>query len=293
MSIEFREVTFAPLQHLSVSASSGAFIGLTGSLEGGAAELIHLALGQRQPEAGEVLREGSIVCEFQLGQLDAIRANLRLLELEKARRTGATVFLFTQDPQLMDRFCDEVWWVDDGKLRQKGDPREVMNAWLREAGVRMRQMASGMPLAVHPVFRRGDGRAELTGLELKDSAGQENLSFASGQDMEVVARFRYKEAVSDPVIGIMLRTRIGVEVFGTNTELEGVRVGPCEPGATRRVSFRFCCQLCPGEYTLTVASHDPDGVWHDWLEDAVAFQVTDHRYTAGVANLRALVKASD
>ena len=48
-------------------------------------------------------------------------------------------------------------------------------------------------------------------------------------------------------------------------------------------------QLCPEEYTLTVASHDPDGVWHDWLEDAVSFAVSDDRYTAGVANLRAQV----
>jgi len=31
-------------------------------------------------------------------------------------------------------------------------------------------------------------------------------------------------------------------------------------------------------------------VWHDWLEDAVAFSVTDSRYTAGVANLRAVVE---
>jgi lipopolysaccharide transport system ATP-binding protein len=49
------------------------------------------------------------------------------------------------------------------------------------------------------------------------------------------------------------------------------------------------CDLCPQEYTLTAASHDPDGVWHDWIEDAVAFTVADSRYTAGVANLRATV----
>lgn len=55
------------------------------------------------------------------------------------------------------------------------------------------------------------------------------------------------------------------------------------------MSFQFRCDLCPQEYTLTVASHDPDGVWHEWLEDAVAFLVTDSRYTAGVANLRAQV----
>ena len=55
------------------------------------------------------------------------------------------------------------------------------------------------------------------------------------------------------------------------------------------LTFAFRCELCPQEYTLTVASHDPDGVWHDWLEDAVAFAVSDGRYTAGVANLRAQV----
>jgi hypothetical protein len=40
---------------------------------------------------------------------------------------------------------------------------------------------------------------------------------------------------------------------------------------------------------LTVASHDPDGTSHDWLDDAVAVTVVDERHTAGVANLRAKV----
>ena len=52
-------------------------------------------------------------------------------------------------------------------------------------------------------------------------------------------------------------------------------------GRYAEISFAFRAELCPGDYTLTAASHDPDGVWHDWLEDAVAFSVTDERYTAG------------
>ena len=56
--------------------------------------------------------------------------------------------------------------------------------------------------------------------------------------------------------------------------------------------FAFECNLCPQAYTLTAASHEPNGVWHDWLEDAIAFTVTDTRYTAGVANLRAEVTYS-
>jgi lipopolysaccharide transport system ATP-binding protein len=89
----------------------------------------------------------------------------------------------------------------------------------------------------------------------------------------------------------MIRTRIGLNVYGTNTELEQLKPGPVEKGDVLRVSYRFRCDLCPGEYTVTAASHDPDGVWHDWMEDAVAFSVTDSRYTAGVANLKAQVEA--
>ena len=77
---------------------------------------------------------------------------------------------------------------------------------------------------------------------------------------------------------------------GTNTELEGLKLGPCAAGEQLQISFAFLCELCNQEYTLTVASHDPDGVWHDWLEDAIAFAVADSRYTAGVANLRAAVR---
>jgi len=77
------------------------------------------------------------------------------------------------------------------------------------------------------------------------------------------------------------------DVYGTNTELEKLKLGPVAAGQTLAVEFAFRCELCPEEYTLTVASHDPDGVWHDWLEDAIAFSVCDSRYTAGVANLRA------
>ena len=109
--------------------------------------------------------------------------------------------------------------------------------------------------------------------------------------MSVRITVRFNNDVENPVIGMMIRTRIGSEVYGTNTELERYPIGPIQAGQTLRITFRFACQLCPQEYTITAASHDPNGVWHDWMEDALAFSVADSRYTAGVANLRAEVLA--
>jgi lipopolysaccharide transport system ATP-binding protein len=116
------------------------------------------------------------------------------------------------------------------------------------------------------------------------------MRWTSGEQVAIRVEVRFAAAVEDPVIGIMIRTRIGFEVYGTNTELEKLKLGPCAAGETRRVLFEFRCELCPQEYTVTAASHDPDGIWHDWLEDAITFTVVDSRYTAGVANLRATVR---
>ncbi len=138
-------------------------------------------------------------------------------------------------------------------------------------------------------LRRGDGRARLVSIETLNASGGPVSVYASGGEASIRVAVEFAAPVADPVVGIMIRTRIGMEVYGTNTELENVPLGPVAAGDRRVVQFTFRCELCPQEYTITAASHDPDGVWHDWMEDALAFRVTDSRYTAGVANLRARV----
>jgi lipopolysaccharide transport system ATP-binding protein len=91
-------------------------------------------------------------------------------------------------------------------------------------------------------------------------------------------------------VGILIRTRIGMEVYGTNTRIEHVRLGDLLAGDELEVSFRLECWLTPQQYTLTVATQDADGSSHDWLDDAIAFEVVDTRAAAGVANLRAEVE---
>jgi ABC-type polysaccharide/polyol phosphate transport system, ATPase component len=202
------------------------------------------------------------------------------------RNDGKTVFLASAELELLRRLCDEVWWVADGRVASKGDPNEVVAAYERHVADRLRREAPGSS-ALAPSMRRGDGRAEIVALETLGGNGEPTMVWNSGEPATVRITVQFHNAVEDPVIGMMIRTRIGFEVYGTNTELEKLKVGPCAAGDRRVVTFGFRCDLCPQEYTLTAASHDPDGVWHDWLEDAVAFSVADTRYTAGVANLRA------
>jgi lipopolysaccharide transport system ATP-binding protein len=229
---------------------------------------------------------GNYILDHPFAKSDAVakaRGISRLLDL---RRAGAAFLLVTYDEALLEGCADEIWWLRDGQLVARGDPAEILPVYRRHVARTLRAAGEGERARLEPAMRDGDGRAILEAVELMGENGQPATVWRSGEDASILVSVRYLRRVEEPVIGILIRTRVGLNVYGTNTELERLHLGPVEPGQTLRVTCRFRCDLCPGDYTVTAASHDPDGVWHDWQEDAVAFAVSDSRYTAGVANLR-------
>ena len=306
MSIEFKNVYAAPLAGFSAAAPAGAIIGVIGEKNSGVGELLKLAGGLLQPEQGEVaagpqrrfvalgeplnLAPAAVVALDQaLATQDAVVRARTLTGLDRLRRAGTTVLLSSHEERLLQVLCDEVWWLEAGSLASRGDPRETLDRYRRFVAEKVRSWGDTIPPRLAPAFRRGDGRAEVISIETLGSKGDPTIVWRSGEIVSVRAVVRFHEAVADPVLGMLIRTQIGFEVYGTNTELEHVKIGSRAEGETVTVTFSFLCDLCPHAYTLTLASHDPDGAAHDWLDDAVAFTVTDERPTAGVANLRAKV----
>jgi len=309
MAISFRGVTSAGLQDFEAAAPDGVVIGILGEHGSGKSSLLRLAAGLETSVSGRVEASGG--CRW-LGSSDALDllapdlpdggvlsidntfAGHDLLTRERAaiaidrlRRRGVTTLLVSHEEDLLRRLADEVWWLRAGRLAGRGDPDEMLRAYRKEVVQQLRAWGETLETAIRPRVRRGDGRAEVVRIETLGEEGHPTMVWRSGELAVVRVTVRFRNDVADPVVGIMIRTRIGLNVYGTNTELEKLRLGPVAAGQTLAVEFAFRCELCPEEYTLTVASHDPDGVWHDWLEDAIAFSVCDSRYTAGVANLRA------
>jgi len=284
VGIDFRGVRFPPLRDLTVSAPSGAVIGIVGEKGAGKGALLRLALGAVQPEAGEVVGAGErrylgpldalqlspvdlLLMEHSLAQHDALVRARALAGIGRLRSGGSTVLIVSHELDLLQAVCDEIWWLDTGTLEKRGDPREVLDAYRERIAGKVREWGATLKSPLRPT-----------------------MVWRSGENVAVRVTVRYLDAVEQPVIGIMIRTRIGLEVYGTNTELEKVSTGGCAAGDRMQIEFAFGCGLCPGEYTITAASHDADGTAHDWVDDAVAFSVVDARYTAGVANLRAKIK---
>lgn len=296
----------APLAGFSAVAPAGAIIGVIGEKNSGVTELLKLAGNATQPTEGDVvgpkerrlvalgdtlnLAPAAVVALDQaLATQDAVVRARTLTALDRLRRSGSTILIASHEDRLLEDLCDEVWWLEAGQLAAKGDPKETLVRYRRYVAERIRSWGETIAPRLAPSARRGNGRAEIISVETLGSKGESTIVFKSGEMVSIRATVRFHEAVENPVIGMLIRTQIGFEVYGTNTELERVKVGPCAAGETVTVVFAFLCDLCPHAYTITLASHDPDGTAHDWMDDAVAFTVTDERPTAGVANLRAKV----
>lgn len=283
----------------AITVPEAAVIGVVGLKGSGKGALLR-TVAEAQPQArlislGEplnfspapvLLLDGALACQDPLVKARAA------VSIERARRSGTTVFLVSHDETLLLRVSDEIWWMADSKIAAKGDPREVLAGYRSFVANRLAEWGRSLSPVLDTSSRRGDQAAEILALEVLEPTGTPSYVLSSGADACISATIRFTQPVEQPVIGIMIRTRIGSEVYGTNTQLEGLSFEPRAAGSTIRVSFRFRCDLCPGDYTVTAACHDPDGTPHDWLDDAVAFSVVDSRYTAGVANLRAQVSSA-
>jgi lipopolysaccharide transport system ATP-binding protein len=287
-------------------APDGAAIGIIGEDGAGTSTLLRLAAGLEAPRGGSVAVGAkhrflgptdplnfapvdTLLLDHALAFHDRLVRTRAIMALDRLRQSGTTILFTSHEEDLLLDLADEIWWLREGRLIGRGDPAEALEAYRTHIGQRIRAWGESIHAPLSPRLRQGDGRAQILGVEIAGEEGKPTSVLRSGEAATVRVSVKYAQSVADPVIGILIRTRIGLNVYGTNTELEKLKFGPCSPGDALRLNFGFRCELCPQEYTLTVASHDPNGVWHDWLEDAVTFSVSDVRYTAGVANLRAQI----
>jgi ABC-type polysaccharide/polyol phosphate transport system ATPase subunit len=245
-----------------------------------------------------------LVVDEVLAVGDAIFVNRCVQKFEELRRRGVTVLLVSHDMALVKLLCDRALLLHRGRLLADGDPSDVVNRYnglvlerqqaFAEAQTQTALPAEAALLQAAPLeysYRHGDQQAVVSRVELLNEAEKPARVLRAGEVATVRVVVHFREAHPRPVVGIMIRTRIGMEAFGTNTQIEDAGPPPAERGDVCEVTFQFPCWLAPQEYTLTVATQSPDGSSHDWLDDVLSFQVIDSRRVAGVANLQARVRS--
>jgi ABC-type polysaccharide/polyol phosphate transport system ATPase subunit len=228
------------------------------------------------------------------------------------RRRGKTILLVTHSLNLVERFCDEALWLDQGRAMSLGDPKRVVGAYLAkvEEGEEV-LLASTTARAVedasregpeaqkgpgpemdHPtdptsnMFQANEGRwgsreVEITEVALLDREGQPAFVFHSGDPMSIQVKVRAAQPTDDFVFGIGLFNADGVCCYGTNTYLE--ELNPEQLAGDGEATFAVDgLELVEGTYKVDVAVHKRDGYQYDYHRLLYTFRVKSRVHDVGI-----------
>jgi lipopolysaccharide transport system ATP-binding protein len=212
---------------------------------------------------------------------DAIFANRCVRKLEELKERKVTVLFVSHDLGIVKRLADRAALMMNGQVVAMGRPSDIVNRYVglvHELQLRDTPAEAGS-------YRHGDGTSRIEAYAILNRQGEETTSLLSGERATIRIRARFGRPCQSPTVGILIRNRLGVDVYGTNTRVENVALGDYEAGDVLEICFAIDCLLSRQEYTLTVATQHADGASQDWIDDALSFAVIDPRDTAGVIQL--------
>jgi lipopolysaccharide transport system ATP-binding protein len=239
-----------------------------------------------------------LIVDEALAVGDAIFASRCVQKFEELRRKNVTVFLVSHDLGLIKRLADRAAFMLDGRIVVEGAPKDAVNQYVgfvldRERAGNERSsglLEESVAVSSKTSFRHGDGASRVIEVRILNSAGENCRAFRPGESIILRIRASFQKAVANPVVGILIRNRIGMDIFGTNTRVERAELGDFESGEEIEVEFELDCLLSRQEYTLTVAVQYWNGLSQDWLDDVLDFRVEDTKDVAGVLNLNTRVR---
>ena len=235
-----------------------------------------------------------LIVDEALSVGDAIFASRCIQKFDELRRRQVTILLVSHDLGLVKRLADRAAFLLNGEMVMQGSPKDAVNRYNgfvldRESGHKAPLAPSDGP-AAQSSFRHGDGTSTISQVQLLNRNGDPCAAFQRGDTIIIRVTADFQQACEHPVVGILIRSRIGMDVFGTNTRIEHIELGQFQAGEKLEVEFELDCLLSRNEYTVTVATQHWSGLSQDWLDDVIEFRVIDTKDIAGVLNLNTRVQ---
>ena len=234
--------------------------------------------------------------------------------LRRLKEDGTTILLVTHSTDQIVTHCNQAILMNSGRMVEMGEPKRIANLYLdmlfgrdlcqSTDTVTLEQTADPTPDAedadvmkiddfplenqrdvfyLHPnynkhEYRWGDRAAEILDFYLEADGISYPSVIVSGQILTLAISIRFLRPLLAPILGIEIKTKEGIKVYGTNSELlnkhEFRDYGA--PGTVVHAVVRFPCRLATGDYfvSLGIATHEGiDVVPHDRRYDSIHLHV--------------------
>jgi lipopolysaccharide transport system ATP-binding protein len=203
----------------------------------------------------EVLAVGDIA--FQWKCLDRIRW---------FKNQGCAVVLVSHDVGMVEKLCDQVIWLREGRVAAEGPADLVPGQYQAEMQAETRRRspqevparitAAGTELRINE-NRFGSLEMEITGVRLLDAAGLETTTISSGEELAVQIDYQAPHSVATPIFTVTISREDGFICYDTNTASFGLSTGNIHGQGHIRLRLARL-DLMGGEYYMDVGVFTPD-----------------------------------
>lgn len=161
---------------------------------------------------------------------------------------GKTIVLVSHGMTQVHDLCDDVAWLEHGRLRLLGPAREVVDAYTSSVQVDRRVDESGGN-------RWGSGEARVEGVAFIDQEGVPTSHLSCGSPATLRINYVAENGVDKPVFGIAIHTLEGTHVTGPNSKDAGLEISHIAGRGHVDILFDPLL-LVPGTYDLNVSLLD-------------------------------------
>ena len=239
-----------------------------------------------------------LVIDEALAVGDAAFQHKCMHKIKQIQEQGVTILFVSHSIGAIKSLCQEAILLDRGRVVKSGKAEDVANYYhgllaLKEqkkaaskteqkkavsssagaAGGTVVQDKSAAPPCDDA--RVGTGEIKIDEVVVLDDSGQILKSVNFNQAVRVSARMTARAACHPAVIGFIIRDYYGIDLLGTNTAVEGLKLPALEKGEQCVVDFYIRLPLLKGSYSITVAvAHEPDRpIFYEWRDNACVFEM--------------------
>jgi lipopolysaccharide transport system ATP-binding protein len=241
----------------------------------------------------------------------------------RAFQERGTLLFVSHDAAAVRNLCRSAIWLQHGELKQIGSAQAITDEYLRfslqemyggEVKLRETQVAAPISHIEEEQQLEGTqpavdyqsvaaivdnlplangwttGRAEIVDVRLdRLDAGLDGV-FAGGEKVRMTIRARAHQPLARPILGFMVRDRLGQDLFGENTlPVTSLAQAGVEAGREFEGQFVFRLPMLPnGQYSVMASVADGDlheNVQHHYLHDALLINVTSSKVRWGLVGI--------
>jgi lipopolysaccharide transport system ATP-binding protein len=260
----------------------------------------------------------------------------RCMRFIRSFQEHGTLIFVSHDTSAVQNLCKTGIWLGNGQIQKMGTSKNVAEAYLQYTlqevygdVAKLNAISSASDAAVIEGCSPEEGKSDAAAIDYGSTARVQDNSnnatgwktgaaellsvslerlepgpdgvFIGGERVRMILRAKANRALANPILGFLVRDRLGQDLFGENTlPFTDKTPRPVKQGQEFTGEFSFKLPMLPnGQYAVMASVADGDlykNVQHHWLNDALIIHVSSSKIRWGLVGIpfeRVVLKVHD